>query len=148
VKRRISHSVCDGSGSRRGTIAVIAMIAILITISIGLGLVQTALQSRRQALQWQRQKQAQWLAEAGIERAAAQLADSADYRGETWKLTADELGGRFDGEVRIELEPAGDNGGNNYQLTVVADYPAESEQRIRSRKTITIARQNSISSNE
>lgn len=132
----------DHANPRRGAIAVIAMITILITISIGLGLVRTSLQSRDQALRRQDQTQAQWLVEAGIERAVAQLRQSAEYRGETWKLPADKLGGRRDGEVRIELEAAEDNA-NDYQLTVVADYPAGSEHRIRARKTITIAGQDS-----
>lgn len=127
--------------ARRGSIAVIAMITILITMSIGLSLVRTALRSRDQSLRSQQHRQARWLVEAGIERAVAQRKQSEDYAGETWRLSADNIGGRHNGEVRIALESAGKND-NNLQLTVVADYPAGSEHRIRSRKVITISPQN------
>lgn len=138
MKLRIRRAVCLQTGPRRGAIAVVVMIAILITFSIGLGMVRTALQSREQALRWQKQTQARWLVEAGIERAAARLRNSADYRGETWKLSAEELGGRRNGEVRIELEASGEDD-HLHRLTVVADYPAKTEKRIRSRKVIAIA---------
>lgn len=122
---------------RAGAIAVIALIAILITISIGMSLVKTTLLERQETFKLQDQKQSEWLVEAGIERAVARLEASADYRGETWTLSAEELGGRDGGEVTIRIEDSAEENGRK-QLTVIADYPAGDEQRIRSRKHITI----------
>ena len=147
MKRHIQLLTCDLRSSRRGAIAVIAMIAILIAISIGLGMVKTTLLERQETLRWQQQTQAEWLVEAGIERAVAQLETTPGYRGETWTLSADELGGRHEAQIVIELKSTGE-ADDEYQLTVIADYPADSEQRIRSRKVIEIPQSSNEDSDE
>ena len=77
----------------------------------------------RQALesvQWR--QQAGWLAQSGLERAAARLARQRSFSGETWVLPAAALGGRQGGRVTIEVQtPAGRPGAR--QVRVTAFYP-------------------------
>lgn len=147
MNRQIPMLTCDIRSDRRGAIAVIAMIAILITISIGLGMVKTTLIARQETLRWQHQTQAEWLVEAGIERAVVQFESSPDYRGETWALSAEELGGREEAQIVIDLKPTGE-ADDEYRLNVIADYPAHGDDRIRSSKVITIKKSNNEDSDE
>ncbi len=86
----------------------------------------------------ERRLQAEWLAEAGVDRALAKLSYDPDYKGETWEIPVDELGlpAVKDTEkgpaavVKIEVEPAkGQDGGRI--LRVRADYPPDPPRRVR-----------------
>jgi Tfp pilus assembly protein PilX len=69
--------------------------------------------------------QAWWLAEAGLERAIAQLQLDAAYRGETWSIDAAELG-RSDGAL-VEIQVRGDAAlGPSREIVATAHYPAGS----------------------
>ena len=48
--------------------------------------------------------QAAWLAESGLDRAAAQLAADPKYRGEVWTIPAEVFGGEDSAVVRIEVD--------------------------------------------
>ncbi len=89
---------------------------------------------QRQALrsQWQ-QAQAAWLAESAIERAAARLAAQPDYRGETWNVSADELGGPDAGVAVIRVESTAERPGRR-TISVEADYPDHPHLRARCRQ--------------
>jgi hypothetical protein len=83
--------------------------------------------------------QAQWLAEAALERAAARLKASPDYKGETWTIAAEELDGRHAGVVRIEVKPAGDDdAAAPRKVRVEADFPDHPTHRARAGKEIEI----------
>jgi hypothetical protein len=75
-------------------------------------------------------QQAVWLAESGLERAVVQLAASGDYKGETWKLPAEELGGPSAGEVQIHVERVPEQP-RARRIRAEADYPAGSVLRVR-----------------
>jgi hypothetical protein len=76
--------------------------------------------------------QAQELAQAGLERAAARLAGDAAYAGEVWQISAAELGRSETAAVTIEVEPVADRPARRH-ATVLVDYPQAQERRIRHR---------------
>ena len=91
--------------------------------------------------------QARWLAEAGIERAAARLATEAEYRGETWQISAAELpaGGQAASEpaiVEIEVQAPTASSGQRVderRLRVRAAYPRDLPRRVVYEKQITVS---------
>lgn len=113
------------------------MIALLLASVIGVALLKTALTQRRLARREQDRAQSEWLAESGVERAAALLAGNAGYKGETWSLAAKELGGDKAGRVVIEVAPVSSDP-NRRRITVTADFPAGTQQRSRTSKVIEI----------
>jgi len=122
---------------RRGAVAVVVLLAILIIFSLGLTMLQTTLKERERTIQFEQRQQSAWLAEAGIERAAYQLRNNPDYSGETWKLNQDELTGKYSGQVEIKITADADN--NQKSVIVVADYPNDPKHRIRTRREINFA---------
>jgi len=102
---------------------VLAMMAIASLLNIGLA-------RRTRARTEERRLQAEWLAESGLERAAAKLAAAPDYPGETWEPPAADLGGRDGGLVRIEVAPVAGQP-RRRRARVVADYPRAADRRAR-----------------
>jgi type II secretory pathway component PulK len=125
------------SPHRRGAALIAAMIAVLLASAVGIALVKTALAQRRTAIREQQRQQSIWLAESALDRAAAKLSHDPKYAGDTWTISAADLGGREEASVVIKI--TGETDGKNLRMvTVTADYPAESPQRSRTTKTITI----------
>lgn len=121
---------------RRGAIALIAMITLVLVSMIGASLLKSALAQRRQMDRERCRVQAEWLAEAGLERAAAMLRGNADYSGETWKIAAESLGGAEPGEVQIAVTPDAQQPSQR-KISVIADYPVNIEHRARvSKQTV------------
>jgi hypothetical protein len=93
-------------------------------------LLKVTLSEQRQGRVAEWRLQAEWLAESGLERAAAQLAASSEFAGETWQLTADDLGADATGTVTIEVE-AVDGRSDLRIVRVRADYLRDGERRAR-----------------
>ena len=125
------------SQSRRGAVVLFALMALLLTSVIGASLLKTALAQRRFALREQTRLQSIWLAESGVERAVAGLSRDPAYTGETWSVSATDIGGNKDAEVKIQVETM-DDAPNRRRVTVLADYPQNLPQRNRTRKVITV----------
>jgi type II secretory pathway component PulK len=130
---------CTDRRRRRGAISVIAMIGLLVAAMIGTSLVRLALARHRQVAHEALRLQAEWLAEAGVERAAARLAADADYDGETWNVAAENFRQGWTGRVTMTIH-RGESAGAAAQVTVVAEYPAGADRRARTRKTVAVAR--------
>jgi Tfp pilus assembly protein PilX len=96
-----------GNGKARGG-AVLAMVlaGLLVVSMLALVLVQAVFLHHRQARMTGLRQQCFWLAEAGVQRAARQLAESADYGGEKWVVPAKVLGADLPGVVTIEVTKA------------------------------------------
>lgn len=94
------------------------------------GIVRLALQTHREVDLEQRRAQAYWILESAVDRAAAKVAGEDDYRGEQWTLKAEEIGGRYEALVRIEVAQL-EGQADWRQVRVVADYPADLPQRVR-----------------
>lgn len=123
---------------RRGVALPMALVALaLIAILFGVALKRTA-GERRLIRAEERALQADWLAESGLERAAARLGRDADYHGETWSIPAEALGGPDGAEVFIEVE-AVDGRPDLRRVRARADYPVDAPRRARRTKSIAIA---------
>jgi Tfp pilus assembly protein PilV len=81
--------------------------------------------------------QAQWIAEAAFERAAARLGADAKYAGETWAISAAEMDGNDGAKAKIHVETVADRP-NRRLVRVEADYPDDPVHRSRWTKQIAI----------
>ena len=127
----------NSPSNRRGAVVLFAIIALLLTSIIGGSLMKTALAQRRFALRKQTRLQSIWLAESGVERAAARLFRDPHYTGETWSISASDIGGNKDAEVIIQIETL-DDVPNRRRVTAIADYPQNLPQRSRTRKVVIV----------
>ena len=101
-----------------GVLLSLGVVSVLV-----LGWMRSGIARRDQARQAEQRLQADWLAESGLERAAARLAAKPDYKGEIWNIAAAELSGpRARVEIRVN-DVAGREAAR--RVTVVADYPAD-----------------------
>jgi hypothetical protein len=119
---------------RSGAVIVIAMICLLLSSVMAISLVKLVLAQRDQIDRDLWRLQAEWFAEAGLERAAARLRADPDYRGEVW---APDLAEPLPHAARVEIavEQRDDAGA---AITVVSDYPDDAHERVRVRKSTHI----------
>jgi hypothetical protein len=111
-------------------LTAVAVLVCLIIITIMAGaLLRVGLSQREQVKAQEHRLQAEWLAESGIERAAARLAADPGYKGETWEVAARDLDSTDDALVSITVEPA--HGSKGRQVRVQADYPRDPTRRAR-----------------
>jgi type II secretory pathway component PulK len=107
-----------------GVVTVLSMLALLVARSF------VALHQQR--TQQERELQADFLVESGLERAAARLSGDAQYQGETWHLPAQETGLPADASVAIKIvEAAGQK-----QIHVKAAYGKAARQAMAERKMV------------
>ena len=118
------------SSCRRGLVLMAVMFCLAAATLLCGVLLKVTLAEQRQGRWAEWRLQAEWLAESGVERAAAQLAASAEYAGETWDLTAQELSQDATGVITIEVEAVA--GQPDLRLVrVLADYLRDGERRAR-----------------
>jgi Tfp pilus assembly protein PilX len=115
---------------RPGAVTVAVLVCLVVAAMIGGALLRTGFVQRRRIQMEERRLQALWLAESGLERAAARLADAPDYRGETWEVPAADLGGPWAGTVTIAVETT-NAPPSRRTVRVQADYPNGAEPRAR-----------------
>jgi len=118
---------------RAGFILVVAIVCLAMASVVFLAVLRTALaeQDAMRTDAWL--QQAGWLAESGIERAAARLAADPAYAGETWNIPADAFRGDDAAVVVIEVEtPTGQPA--RRVIRVRADYPDAPRHRGRRSK--------------
>jgi Tfp pilus assembly protein PilV len=110
------------------------MIGVLVSLGVVsvlvLGWMRGGLAGREQSRQAEQRLQADWLAESGLERAAARLAAKLDYSGEVWNIAAAELSGPDGARVEIRVSPVAGRAGSR-RVTVAADFPADPFRRSR-----------------
>jgi hypothetical protein len=121
----------------RGTALILVLVALAVTTLLFMAAMKMIVVQRKTIEVNARQIQAGWLADSGIRRAAARLAAEADYRGETWNISAEDLGGRDGGIVTIKVEQVPGKA-DRRAVHVEADYPPELEQRARETRDVTI----------
>jgi Tfp pilus assembly protein PilX len=113
----------------RGVILAMTLVCLLVVSVIGGLLLRAALAQQRAAWQYQRQMQALWLTESAAGRAAAQTATNAEYQGETWTLSTEDLGGRDPAVIEIRVTPLPGETGKK-QVRVETRYPNELPRRV------------------
>ncbi len=124
--------------ARCGAILAMVLVSLLVASLLGLALVQTVLIHHRQTRLLGRQQQCFWLAEAGVQRALAGLAATADYSGETWEVSAEILGTERSAVVMIEVSRPADST-ETRQIRVEARFPDEPTQRIASLRELVVS---------
>ena len=122
---------------RRGVVLLVGIVCLAVASVVFLSLLRLSIAERRRVDTEAWQLQAAWLAESGLERAAARLAVDPGYQGETWSLSADALGTQYDAAVRIQVENVPDRP-HRRTLRVEADYPDHPQRRARYSKQIPI----------
>jgi Tfp pilus assembly protein PilX len=122
----------------RGLATAAVLVCLLLITLISLATLRASF-ARRQMVRAQEVKlQAEWLAEAGMERARSRLAADVKYRGESWSITASELDSADDALVTIAIEPVISDP-KARRVRVRADYPREPPRRARhSREQVII----------
>jgi len=114
-----------------------ALVCLLVVAGLGALLIRSSLQEHQRSLVHERQLQALWLVESGLNRTLASLAASPDYRGESWQVPSGELGGRDGATIRIAIESLEGNQAKG-RITVEASYSDDPSRRIVQRRTIEI----------
>jgi len=118
-------------------VLAVALVFFLLCTAILCTLLQGVINHERQVRDHRQLDQARWLADAGIDRAIAQFRQSDSYRGETWKVSSDELGGAADGKVTITVQAVDEHPGE-VRVVAQADYPDDDVHRVRQSRQTTI----------
>ena len=82
-----------------------ALVCLVVVVALSGTLVRWAAMEHKLLRAQEIESQARWLAEAGIERAAAQLAADADYSGDTWDIAATQLPSGEAVRVHVKVTP-------------------------------------------
>lgn len=102
--------------------ALICVVACLAVATLLLaGMLKRTLLTKQQIRTERHLRQAEWLVQAGAERAAFRLANDAEYTGELWSLAADAIVGADPGVVSIS---ASRDSTDRASVRVVAEYPS------------------------
>ena len=124
-------------GRRRGAIMIVALICLVLVSALLGSLLKTAVAQRKQLRHEAEHLQAAWLAESGVARAASRLATDRGYEGETWKIPAQELSGRFSAEVRISVRKQ-EAAPDRRVVAVEAICPADAIQSSKQSRQVTV----------
>jgi Tfp pilus assembly protein PilX len=125
---------------RRGAVLVVIIVCFVVAATLFVLLATSAVAERRAAETRQWSLQAQWLAEAALERAAARLDKDAKYEGETWTVPAAQLGGNHGGVVNIGLDSSDTDHPQRRLVRVEAYYPDDPVHRCRWEKQVVMER--------
>ncbi|HEV3136753.1 MAG TPA: hypothetical protein VGZ26_02595 [Pirellulales bacterium] len=122
---------------RRAVVLMSVLVCLAVAMSLFLAWLKTAALERKQLQVQHDRVQAEILADAGLDRAAAQLLSARDYSAETWQIGPESLAGRGTATVTIHVEAVPENT-EARTVHAVAEYPAGSVQCVRRSKQITI----------
>ena len=123
---------------RRGATLIVAMVTLLIVMLFAATLMRTLISSHRRTRLLQNQLQAQWLAEAAVQRARVQLASASDYSGETWRPAM--LGAENESGVAvIRLEKIADHA-SGLRVVVNAHFPDHPARRASAHREFRLER--------
>ena len=126
---------------RRGGGLIVALVTLLVVTSIMGSIMYALLTELRQTRQTAIAVQAQWLADAAVERAAARLSKAASYTGETWNVelppNAITAGART-GNVEIRVSTG--EADNSAEIKVHVNYPDDSPRRVAAERTVSVSK--------
>ncbi len=118
---------------RRGAAMLFVVVLLFVASLLMATLVQSVLRQHRQLRLERFRTQAGWCADAGVQRAIAQLRLNPEFRQETWTIhlpgTPNETS-RGVAEVQIHVEAAGEN----RRISIAAEYPVGAVHRVRTRR--------------
>jgi type II secretory pathway component PulK len=122
---------------RLGMTLILVMTCLAIASALLVTGVKLAVTSHRLTRSFSWTVQARWLAESGIERAAAKLAADENYSGETWTIPAEILGGENAGQVKIDIQAVPDRK-NSRLVKALAIFPDDPNDRVQYTKELTL----------
>lgn len=130
---------------RSGAALIIVVVVIAVAMTLAAGAASRIAASHRDLQVRERHAQAVRLAESGVRRAAARLRGDADYEGETWDLSADQLRQPYGAQVRIAVTPIDDQA-SGARVTATAVCDPEGARKARHTETLTFTTPNEESS--
>jgi hypothetical protein len=136
MRRSRSSSIKRPSG-RCGAAALFVLICLSFATIVATLLVKAAVVERTYASRLALTHQADWLVEAGVNRAAAQLGRSGSYAGETWPLTAAQLDGSRGATIHIDVKADADR--KFRRVHVAAELQGQSGTTVRAAKEVRVA---------
>jgi Tfp pilus assembly protein PilX len=117
---------------RSGFVLMTAMVLLAVAMAIVVGWVKIAVLEVRETHLAEDRLQAEWLAESALARAGAKLLADRDYHGETWQVTAPELGRSSSRQKSTASgEAAGPGGLTLISVEPLADRPTARRVRVR-----------------
>jgi len=122
------HSNRTSRSRRPGTVLVIVMVLLLVTMSIALAVFQAAIFDARQFRTDACALQADRLAEAGLGRVQQLLRSDAAFQGDEWTV---ELPGGDAGRVVTHVEETSDG----LAIEAIATFPLEGTRSVRARRS-------------
>ena len=131
VQRTLPHN-------RQASILFCVLACMVVAMALVVSTTRSALLARREVRTLRQLRQVEFVLEAGIQRAARQLSNHAEYRGETWTLSPTATAGLDSTQVEIEISSI--NGARPRQVKVVARLPAKSPAVIQRSYTFPINR--------
>lgn len=135
MKRRMASRV-HRTSSRKGSAIVFALVALLVASMLIASLLRTSSMSHRQLLRDEFRIQANWLADAGCERALVRLQNQPDFTEETWNVPAEQLGLERTAVVRLKVTADTANPSQRI-VSVVAEYPHGNPDLVRIEREMT-----------
>ncbi len=141
-RRGASGRVCshaERGNKNRGAVLIVVLVCFVVAASLFVLVARHAGVERRASETHLWTLQAQWVAEAAIERAVARLAADVNYQGETWTLSAADLAGDDGAKVVIHIEKAADRP-DGRRIRVEAECPDDPVHRARWEKEIVADR--------
>lgn len=118
----------DSPRRRNGLILAATLAVLVIVILFAAGLTRALMLHHRQERQWEQRQQALWLADSALARATRTLAQDAQYSGEIWRVTGEQLGTGHAGVATIRVVEASEPR-RGRQVRVEVHYPDEGLQR-------------------
>ena len=115
---------------RRGLTAVAVLVCLIIITMVSGAILKVSFTHRKELRSQEQRLQAEWLAEAGIQRGIARSTADLAYNGESWEIPARELGSPDSALVTIATRrTTGDT--QHVEVRAQADYPLDPMRRAR-----------------
>ncbi len=122
---------------RSGSILICVLVSLAIVTSIAASMLKTALDARKAVRQELQLSQTEFLLEAGVQRAVAQLSADPAYTGESWQLTSAAIPGQESALVEIKVMSLNEE--EPTRVEVLAQIPADSPQALRRSYTFSLS---------
>lgn len=125
------------TGRHRGAVLVVVLVSVGVAAVVLVAILKWTASHQRslQIEQWQ--AQALWLAESGLDRAAARLDANPAYAGERWLVPSSLLDSRFAARVEISVQAIPGQPARR-SVRVVADYPDQPQDRARRTRQVVL----------
>ena len=127
ARRRLGDSAVASRRSRVGLVLFAVIATLFVVMLLCSSVVRSLLVDRQQSRLGEQRQQALWLVESAVQRARHQLVNVAEYDGESWFVTAEELNSSSSGAATIRVTEVPNT--PTKLVRVEASYPQQSIHR-------------------